>query len=375
MEPTNPESGGVVAENPTDTSKEESNKASTEKEGTQAPRDEEMIKMRKELEELRASLQKLTSLSEGRVGESSMSIERDYELMAHYNLPEEGTQEPFRKVSLREPPTFDGTEVRTDPYALREWLKDVFEFVTLNFPNDEQAQVRYAMRLLKKGARTGMARWSDRLRVEGRPLTMTEWAMNLKRILQPRDPAVKAQVAWTGARMRDNEDACQYYERLQSYVECMNAAGRDALVAPISDEALAAQYRNTLRRQLRQRMVTQTRIMLRAGASLPDSSWEWMHLAVELEEEIHDEEEGTKSQRARKDWKKGRGTNLPKATVEQADRIPIDAVHQAIPKKVVKQKKKLETRTCYRCQEPGHIAVNCPKNETAPGPQKTDHKE
>lgn len=372
--PPVPEGDGNAAENPTDAS-EKSNNAPTDDGGTQASRDEEMLKMRKELEELRASLQRLASLSGGRVGESSKSIEKEYERTARYNLREDGTHDPYRKPSLREPPTFDGTELKANPYALRLWLRDVFEYVTLNFPNDEQSQVRYAMRLLRKGAETGTTRWANRLKEEGKPLTMAEWATNLKRLLQPKDPAERAQREWVGASMREDEDAYQYFLRLESYAESMNAAEEGTPVMKISDETLSAHYRCTLKNKLQNKMTAHMRILNGAGTPHPKHSWEYLHLAIDLEQELKDEQAAeNRAYRQRNNWKRGRGATPPKATVEQTDRIPIDAVHQAIPKKLAK-KKKVETRTCYRCQEPGHIAVNCPKNDAAPGPKKTNQAE
>lgn len=228
--------------------------------------------------------------------------------------------------------------------------------------------MRYAMRLLRKGVRIGMARWTDKLKEEGRVPTMTEWALNLEKIVQPLNPAFKAQAAWTAARMRDGEDAHDYFLRLQSYAQCVNSTDNDAVVSPISDLALATHYRATLHHRLRLRMNSQVRILARAGAAMPKKSWEWMQLALELEGELKEEDKDVGSSKSRKDWHKGKGPKAQKQRAEVPSANHPVRVNQVNPNtEKPRKKKKPEMRSCYKCRERGHLAADCPKNEAAPG--------
>ena len=354
----------VAVENPTKDASEESEEGLKKNEEPSSMVEENKM-LKAELERLRLELGK----DEGSIDHDTSSIAKEYLRTAQYNVRKEGSGVPYRKPSLAEPPTFDGTEVKSDPYAFRIWLGDVFEFVTLNFPGEEQDQVRYAMRLLRKGVRISMMRWADELKVEGRAPTMTEWAQYLEKLVQPLNPADNARDAWELAKMRENEDAHDYYLRLQSYAQCLNSTDDSSIVAPITDLALAAHYRSTLHRRLKQRLTAQARILARAKVSMPTKSWEWMQLAVELEGELKEEDKDVSSSRSRKDWHRGKGPKAHKPKMAASLSGEAVPVHQNNPAGTDsgKRKKKPEHRSCYKCRERGHLAADCPKNESAPG--------
>ena len=356
----------VPVENPTnDASKdaEEGLKEKNDEEPSSVVEENKMLKA--ELERLRLELGK----DEGSVDHGVSSIAKEYLRTAQYNVRKEGSGVPYRKPSLAEPPTFDGSEVKSDPYAFRIWLGDVFEFVTLNFPGEEQDQVRYAMRLLRNGVRVSMMRWADELKVEGRAPTMTEWAQYLEKLVQPLNPVEDARDSWELAKMRENEDAHDYYLRLQSYAQCLNSTDDSSIDAPITDSALAAHYKSTLRRRLKQRLTAQGRILSRAKVSMPTKSWEWMQLAVELEKELQEEDKDVSSSRSRKGWHKGGKGPKAHGAKHEASSSQVVSVHQNNPAGTEsgKRKKKPEHRSCYKCRERGHLAANCPKNDSAPG--------
>ncbi|MGA1532610.1 MAG: hypothetical protein ACO33E_06285, partial [Aquiluna sp.] len=267
-------------------------------------------RLQEELESLRRDYRKLSrdmdSLLDGRC---APSMEREYERLAHFNS--RSASDPYRKPALTEPTTFDGTNLEANPYALRIWIRDVFDFTTQNFPEDEGTQVRYAMRLLQGEARQGMGRWLSRAQEEGRPLTMVEWATHLRRILQPTDPAMDAQREWENARMFSTETAYQYFTRLDTYAECINAAGPECPTLRISDMALASHYRHTLSYKLRARVDAQVRLMMNAKATLPRSPEDWMDLAMAMEQTMKNEElEEKRQQRALR--KSGAGPSRPR---------------------------------------------------------------
>ena len=339
-------------------------------------------RLQEELESLRKDYRKLShdmdSLLDGRC---APSMEREYERLAHFNR--RSACDPYRKPALTEPPTFDGSALESNPYALRVWIRDVFDFTTLNFPEEEGTQVRYAMRLLKGEARVGMDRWMLRAQEDSRPLTMVEWATHLRRILQPTDPAMDAQREWENARMFSTETAYQYFTRLDTYAECINAAGPECPTLRISDMALASHYRHTLSYKLRARVDAQVRLMMNAKATLPRSPEDWMDLAMAMEQTMKNEElEEKRQQRALR--KSGAGPSRPRQAALPRMRVlgtgedtprrtmvgPVYHVRGSFKKDRKRAGKFQEDnrKRCYLCKDLGHYAVECPKNGTAPDP-------
>lgn len=339
-------------------------------------------KLQEELDRVRKDYRKLAhdmdSLLDGRC---APSMEREYERLAHHNS--RSANEPYRKPPLTEPSTFDGSTLESNPYALRSWIRDVFDFTTLNFPTDEGSQVRYAMRLLKGEARVGMDRWMLRTQDDGRPLTMVEWATHLRRILQPTDPAMDAQREWENARMFSTETAYQYFTRLATYAECINAAGPECPTLRVSDMALASHYRHTLSYKLRTRVDLQVRLMMNSKATLPKSPEDWVDLAMAMEQNMKREElEEKKQQRIlKKAAAEAAGPSRPRRAERmralQEEVVPrrtmVGPVHHV--QGAFKKERKRAGRTqednrkrCYLCREFGHYAIECPKNGSAPDP-------
>lgn len=337
-------------------------------------REIENERLRQEVLELREECRRSQVDTQMKKELRTTSIESEYYRIAHHNLTDAQQGDVYRKPSLKEPPMFDGTEVEDSPYALRRWMHDVFEFVTINFPNDEQAQVRYATRLLKGHARDGLDKWIDRMRIEGGTPTMVNWALELSKIIQPIDPALNAQKVWLRTRMSSTENAYNYYLKLEAIANCMNNAHSDSVIEEVSDKSLAARYKGTLTPRLAQKMEMQTRMLQRSGAPLPRHSWEWMKLALELEQDIkqEDAEAWEASRRAR--WANKGKKHAHVQTKGPSEKAPtMQVAHVMQPNGTVgrAQKKgkykKNDTRICYACREPGHIATNCPKNGRAPG--------
>ena len=338
-------------------------------------------RLQEELESLRRDYRKLSrdmdSLLDGRC---APSMEREYERLAHFNS--RSASDPYRKPALTEPTTFDGTNLEANPYALRIWIRDVFDFTTQNFPEDEGTQVRYAMRLLQGEARQGMGRWLSRAQEKGRPLTMVEWATHLRRILQPTDPAMDAQREWENTRMYSTETAHQYFIRLDGYAECINAAGPECPSLRVSDMALASRYRHTLSYKLRARVDTQVRLMMNSRSPMPRTPEDWMDLAMAMEQTMKNEEKEEKRQQ--RELRRAAGPSRPRqaalprmrvlgAVEDPPRRAMVNPVHHAQgnfkkDKKRVGQFQEDTRKRCYLCKDLGHFAAECPKNGTAPDP-------
>lgn len=327
----------------------------------------ELDKLRRDLEGLKEEIARLEM-------RSNASFRSEYERLASYNGRSSVLREPYRKPGLSEPQPFTGEELDENPYALRAWVKDVFDFVTLSFKGDEDTQVRYATRLLKGSPRTAMDTWVQQTLMKGEPLEMAEWANNLKNTLQPIDPAIRAQKAWVEIRMGPKEGAYGYFKRMHDIIECINSASPDAQVVPISEETFGMTYRHTLTPRLQARMEAQVRMILQNKGTLPTTPWKWMHLAVEIEANLRDEDKAKANRNSHKGktWSRkpnvpgqGQGSENPSAQVGVVYQTP-GYVKDNHKKKGNKREKK--ERTCYVCKEPGHFAAQCPKNGEAQAP-------
>lgn len=185
----------------------------------------------------------------------------------------------------------------------------------------------------------------------------------------------------------------EYFNRLRELADCVNAAFPETPLSPITDEALSRHFADTLHGRLRTRMHNHVVASVRVERSLPKNAYEWMHLAVELEDEIRSDDGGRREHTAGAWFNRKRAEleeamplqmQRPKKRVKDGKKGHDPGTSTAVPcHKIEKRGKKKrsrrppdasDSRVCYICREPGHFARRCPKNSTTPGLEWNDPK-
>lgn len=78
---------------------------------------------------------------------------------------------------------------------------------------------------------------------------------------------------------------------MEELVDCINLAFDDTPIVQIAEEALGQHYVDTLNERLRLRVQRHVVASVRVRRELPQTNWKWMHLALELKDEIRSNNE------------------------------------------------------------------------------------
>ena len=191
-------------------------------------------------------------------------------------------------IVMPTPTVFTGEELKKDPYALHRWYKETSCWVKARVAKDVP-QAAMAIQTLGGTARLAMENIESA--TPGKLQSLDAIFSALLNIFQKCDPGPKAYDEFLRTRMRTDETAVEFLNRLLS-LSVVISSSKDPTVSRITDEELAARFRAGLPAWIIQRMREKHQLLVTLH-QVPDiTPWGLAGTAMDIEQNYSAERTG-----------------------------------------------------------------------------------
>ena len=289
----------------------------------------------------------------------------------------------IKGIDMPTPATFTGEELKKNPYALHRWYKEVSCWVKARVAKDVP---QAAMALQTLGGTAKLAMENMEATNPGKLKSLDAILQALLHIFQRCDPGPKAYDEFLRTRMRTDETAVEFLNRLLSLSVVINSS-KDPTVIHISDSELATRFRAGLPGWIVRHLREKHQLLVSLNQTPDTSSWGLAGTVMEIEQN-NPQHQGQPSKVNQASYR-GRAN----AIVENRPAFPSDSKFQRSPKRFVDLEEEDKTNiaalqqelqpyelkaklplalfkrcrqlmVCESCHRYGHVGRNCKSHTT-----------
>eukprot|EP00963_Diacronema_lutheri_P013338 scaffold2635_cov443-Pavlova_lutheri.AAC.4 len=191
-------------------------------------------------------------------------------------------------IVMPSPTVFTGEELNNDPYALHRWYKETSCWVKARVAKDVP---QAAMALQALGGTARLAMENMETAAPGKLQSLDAIFSALLNIFQRCDPGPKAYDEFLRTRMRTDETAVEFLNRLLS-LSVVIGSSKDPTVSRISDAELVARFRARLPIWMIQRMREKHQLLVTLHHTPDISPWGLEGTAMDIEQNCSNEQTG-----------------------------------------------------------------------------------
>ena len=192
-------------------------------------------------------------------------------------------------IVMPPPAVFTGEELKKDPYALHRWYKETSCWVKARVAKDVP-QAAMALQTLGGTARLAMENMESS--TPGKLQSLDAIFSALLNVFQRCDPGPKAYDEFLRTRMRTDETAVDFLNRLLS-LSVVIGSSKDPTVPRISDAELAARFRAGLPAWMIQRIREKHQLLVTLHQTPDISPWGLAGTAMDIEQNYANPSPGT----------------------------------------------------------------------------------